>query len=69
VSDDERLVQRWLIEPEPTESEFVALFAAMRPRVETHLPSGDANESQWVLTGRREQLRSSLDDTGNGRNR
>ena len=69
MSDDDLLVSRWLIEPEPTEPEFVAMFVALLPSVETELPSSDLNESQWARAGRREQLRSSLDDTQNGRNR
>ena len=69
MSDDERLLPRWLIEPEPTAAEFVALFSAMRSTSESEPQTGDQPESRWARTARREQFRTPLDGTGNGWNR
>jgi len=66
VSDDELLLSRWLIEPEPTAAEFAALFTAMQIPAAIEQPNDEPLESRWAKTARREQLRASLDDTGNG---
>jgi hypothetical protein len=69
MSDDELLVPRWLIEPEPTAAEFLAIFTAMQRPAEIEPGSEDPLDSPWARTARREQLRNGLDDTGNGWNR
>ena len=69
MSDDECLLPRWLIEPEPTAAEFVALFTAMRTKMAIEQPNDEITKSRWAQTARREQMRTSLDDTGNGWNR
>ena len=69
MTDDEINVPCWVIEPEPTAAEFVALFTAMQTQVEIELLHGEPLDSRWAKIARREQLRTSLDDTGNGWNR
>jgi hypothetical protein len=69
VSNGEFLLSRYLIEPEPTAAEFVALLSAMQPTVQIEPPTDESMESNWARASRREQLRTSLNDTGNGWNR
>ena len=66
MSDDEKMIPRWTIQPDPTAEELVAILAAMHWGARIETPPEQTSESRWSQTARREQLRAPLDEPGNG---
>jgi hypothetical protein len=67
MSDDELFIPRFLIEPEPTQAELVAILISMQSA--TLDEPEETPPSQWSEAARREQLRCPLDDRRTGWNR
>jgi hypothetical protein len=67
MSDDELFIPRFLIEPEPTQAELVAILISMQSAtLDEH---EESTPSQWSEAARLEQLRCPLDDRRTGWNR
>jgi hypothetical protein len=66
MSDEEMQPTRWTVHPEPTPAELVSIISVMETTIEAEQPADITSESRWSSTARREQMRTSLDDSENG---